>query len=271
MRFTDNYNLPLVDGTDPWDFAQNNEAFNIIDSALVDLSTDVTEAVASVNATKTQIEEENAQFREEMNETLDNTVTTLENDVENMVASMKDIAPIVAGTQVLPDNSGVAQYNEVSYRNPKLLTLNAMRYKWFTIRPKHAGTGPDDPTVFYATLPYNNNMPNAISLIQSGLYKIDIQIPIEFDSQTDGLSAKISLVENAEIESGGVINGTYIQSVYKDINGSGRDTIHFNAFVNKGDGTKTYGIVCEIVGGTGSYNLIREEECSAISTITKVS
>lgn len=87
MKYTDNYELVLIDGTDTISRVPHNESMSKIDEALGDMATDVAESVASVNVIKTELEQEMNDFSEEMQQTLDNTVQEINTNINNRLSA----------------------------------------------------------------------------------------------------------------------------------------------------------------------------------------
>lgn len=86
MKYTNNYDLPIIEGTDIPNYAPFNEGMNKIDEALHDLSTDVSEAVAEVNAVRTQVEDDLRDAKAEINESLEQTTEEINTSVASTLA-----------------------------------------------------------------------------------------------------------------------------------------------------------------------------------------
>lgn len=87
MQYTENYELPIIEGTDVPNYAPYNECANKVDDALGDMATDVAESVASVNVIKTELEQEMNDFSEEMQQTLDTTVQEINTNVNDRLSA----------------------------------------------------------------------------------------------------------------------------------------------------------------------------------------
>lgn len=261
MRYTENYELVIIDGTDVISRVPHNESMEKIDEQLNILSEDTAQAVAECNTIKTQIEEDISGFNEHMEETeqeiLDKVNTTLESAI--------NVAPIVAGSEILCDVSGTAQYVNVAYHSPKALPINKQRKAWTENKPASEEHGD-----YFATVPYSSGANPTISIIKQGLYRIDLDFTIEFNGIGDGTSAMISLVKNASI-SGTTVEGEYLKSKYVDLNGDGKQTIHLTAYVRQNtSSTIIITPICDISGGTGAYDIVISDTEPITTTVTKV-
>lgn len=83
MQYTENYDLPIIEGTDIPNYAPFNEGMNKIDEALNDMGTDVTEAVANTNQAVQEVRDEMGDLSDAVTGELEQTKTDITNQVND--------------------------------------------------------------------------------------------------------------------------------------------------------------------------------------------
>jgi len=88
--YTENYELPIIEGTDVISRVPHNEGMTKIDTTLKKVADDTSTAVADVNQVKVNMEQEMSDFSQEMHSTLDKTVTQINTTVDNKLANVSE-------------------------------------------------------------------------------------------------------------------------------------------------------------------------------------
>lgn len=268
MQNTENYNLPIIEGTDVISKAPHNTSVQIIDENMKRIDDGVTTLGESVSTVVETVERELGEAIDTVNNTLAETKEDIETEVETTLASAVNTAPIVAGGSYLPDVSGNTDITTVSYHDPKIIPIAKARKAWTIAR-----TASDTPGDYIAVVPFAPLAPGQIpriSLIKQGLYKIDITLTIEYSGQGDGECANFSLVKNGAIE-GTSVTGVYLASNYVELNGDGRATVNVTGIVkNDTEGSIFVTPIAEIYGGTGAFNIMIADDTPINATVTKL-
>lgn len=265
MQNTENYNLPIIEGTDVISMVPHNQAVAIIDENMKRIDDGLTVQTERVDTVveevNTTLDEKTTQIDNDLRETKEE----IETEVDSALASAINVSPIVAGNECVCDVAGVPQFVSCGYHNPVALPINKQRKLWSIMRPASAEHGD-----YFASVPIAPNSNPTISIIKEGIYKVDIDFTVKFTGIGDGCSASISLVKNASI-SGGTVSGTYLKSKYFDLNGDGKQTIHLTAYVNQHTDTPIIITpICNISGGGGTYDIIISDTETVSTTVTKI-
>lgn len=265
MQNTENYNLPIIEGTDVISMVPHNQSVEIIDENMKRIDDGLTVQTERVDGVVETVETTLEQTVENINETLEQTKEEIESEVDSTLASAINVSPIVAGNECVCDVAGVPQFVSCGYHNPVALPINKQRKLWSIMRPAS-----DEHGDYFASVPIAPNANPTISIIKEGIYKVDIDFTVEFTGIGDGCSAMVSLVKNASI-SGGEVSGTYLKSKYFDLNGDGKQTIHLTAYVKQDTDTPIIITpICNISGGGGTYDIIIGDDDTISTTITKI-